>query len=428
MRIDKDITELLEAGVIEQATANKITAFYKNKNTQEPNKLFVVFGVLGAVLVGLGIVLILAHNWDEFSRVTKTCLAFLPLLVGQGVCVFSFFKKKDSIAWKESSSVFLFFAVGASISLISQIYNLPGSIGVFIVTWMLLCLPLLYVMQSSATSLLYLIGITYYACYKGYWSYPDEFPYYYWLLLLLMLPHYYLLYKKNPKSNFMVFHNWLVPLSIIIVCSTVKEYHVEILPLVYLSALGFLYQVGNCSFFTNQKLRSNGFRVLGSIGTIITLIVLTFDGYWQSLQDEKLSLGEVVGSREWFAGALFSLLALAILYVNQEEKSLKTIKPFGIVFLIVFVLFFIGIHSSITVVCINILVFALGVLKILEGSKKDHFGILNYGLLIITTLIIARFFDTDLSFVFRGLLFITVGIAFFTTNYVMLKKRKNNEV
>ena len=33
----------------------------------------------------------------------------------------------------------------------------------------------------------------------------------------------------------------------------------------------------------------------------------------------------------------------------------------------------------------------------------------NYGLIIITALVICRFFDTDLSFVLRGLLFISVG-------------------
>jgi len=428
MRIEKDIAELLEAGIIEKTTADNIEAFYKNKKTKEPNKLFVVFGVLGAILIGLGIILILAHNWDEFSRPTKTCLAFLPLLIGQALCGYSLLNKNESIAWKESSSVFLFFAVGASISLISQIYNIPGSIGSFIITWMLLCLPLLYIMSSSTVSLLYIIGITYYACYKGYWSYPDEVPYLYWLLLLLMLPHYYFLYKQKSKSNFMTFHNWFVPLSIIIACGTVKEYHEEVLPLVFLSVLGFLYQIGSFDFFKNLKLRNNGFRIIGSIGTIIVLLILSFGGYWQNLQENRLSFQEFIGSREWFIGALFSLLALAIFYLNQHEKSWKTMKPIGLVFVIVFLLYFIGMRSSIAVVCINLLIFMLGVVKILDGAKKDHLGILNYGLLIITTLIIARFFDSDLSFVFRGLLFVIVGVSFFTANYLMLKKRKGNEV
>ena len=38
-----------------------------------------------------------------------------------------------------------------------------------------------------------------------------------------------------------------------------------------------------------------------------------------------------------------------------------------------------------------------------------------------------RFFDTNMSFVIRGLLFVAVGVGFFITNYVMLKKQKARE-
>jgi hypothetical protein len=75
----------------------------------------------------------------------------------------------------------------------------------------------------------------------------------------------------------------------------------------------------------------------------------------------------------------------------------------------------------------NILVFAIGILTIRDGAKFDNLGVLNYGLLIITALVVCRFFDTDLSFVIRGGLFVSVGIGFFATNYWMLKKRKLND-
>jgi len=209
----KDIPELVKAGVISQETADKIRGYYREKSGQSTNRLFIVFGILGAILVGLGIILIIAHNWDELARTTKTGLAFLPLLVGQFLCGFVLIKKQDSVAWKESAAAFLFFAVGASTSLVSQIYNIPGNISSFLLTWILLCLPLVYVMKSSIVSLFYLIGITYYACETGYWTHPSSESYFYWILLLGIIPHYYLLYKKKPESNFTIFHNWLIPFS-----------------------------------------------------------------------------------------------------------------------------------------------------------------------------------------------------------------------
>ena len=92
MTITRDIQELIKADIISQETADKIQNYYQKKRGQSANRLFIVFGILGAILVGLGIILILAHNWDELSRTTKTIFAFLPLLIGQAFCGFAYFE------------------------------------------------------------------------------------------------------------------------------------------------------------------------------------------------------------------------------------------------------------------------------------------------------------------------------------------------
>tara|TARA_R110002072_G_scaffold291762_1_gene460019 strand:+ start:520 stop:765 length:246 start_codon:yes stop_codon:yes gene_type:complete len=75
-------------------------------------------------------------------------------------------------------------------------------------------------------------------------------------------------------------------------------------------------------------------------------------------------------------------------------------------------------------VLINPLILTLGIMAIKIGTDKLHFGILNYGLLIITVQIVCRFFDTNKSFVLSGLLFVGVGVGFFFTNYMMMEKKK----
>lgn len=426
MSMIKDIPELVKAGVISQETADKIRDYYKEKGGESTNRLFIVFGILGAILVGLGIILIIAHNWDELARTTKTGLAFLPLLIGQFLCGFVLIKKQDSVAWRESAAAFLFFAVGASISLVSQIYNIPGNISSFLLTWMLLCLPLVYVLKSSIVSLLYLIGITYYACETGYWTHPSSESYFYWILLLGIIPHYYLLYKKKPKSNFTIFHNWLIPLSVIITLGTVAKTTYEFMFVAYFSLFGLIYLVGDLDFFTKQKSRNNGFKVLGLLGTIVLLLTLSFDWFWEELRGKDFLFSEVITSPEFFASAIISLLASGLFVFQLKSKSLNDIKPITPVFILFIIIFIIGLSSALSVVLINILVFAVGILTIRDGAKLDSLGILNSGLLIITALVVCRFFDTDLSFIIRGLLFVSVGIGFFGANYWMLKKRKSD--
>ncbi len=427
MSMIKDIPELVKADVISQETADKIRTFYREKIGQSTNRLFIVFGILGAILVGLGIILIIAHNWDELSRMTKTLLAFLPLLVGQVLCGFILIKKQDSVAWRESGTAFLFFAVGASISLVSQIYNIPGNLSSFLLTWLLLCLPLIYVMKSSIASLLYLIGITYYAGETSYWTYPSTESYFYWILLLTIIPHYYLLYKKKPESNFMIFHNWIIPLSVIITLGTIANRADELMFVAYFSLFGLIYLIGNLDFLKKQRPRNNSYKVLGFVGTIVLLLTLSFDWFWEDLRGEDFLFNEVITSPEFIASAIISLFAGGLLVHHLKNKSLNEIKPITPVFILFIIIFIIGLSSPLSVVLTNIIVFVIGILTIRDGAKRDNLGILNYGLLIITALVVCRFFDTDLSFIIRGGLFVSVGIGFFAANYWMLKKRKSND-
>ncbi|GLU42961.1 DUF2157 domain-containing protein [Allomuricauda sp. NBRC 101325] len=426
MSLLKDLPELEKAGVISSETAAKIEAYYKSQHGSSTNKLFVVFGILGAILVGLGIILIIAHNWDELSKVSKTAISFLPLLVGQFFCGFALFKKKESVTWRESASAFLFFAVGASISLVSQVYNIPGDIGSFLLTWMLLCLPLFYVMNSSTTSLLYLIGITYYACETSYWNYPTTTSYPYWILLLLALPYYYLLLKNKPNSNFTSFHHWLVPLSVVIVLGTVADKFEELMFIAYISLFGLIYLVGESKFFASQLSFRNGYRILGSLGTIICLLILSFDDFWDHLRNKSFLLNEIIGSPEFIVSTIISVAAIVLLYFHFKNKGAKNLKPIVPVFLTFIPIFILGYYAPYAILLVNILIFLIALQTIRVGAHQNHLGILNYGLLTIAILIICRFFDSNLSYVLRGMLFVIVGAGFFFANYWMLKKRKEH--
>ena len=423
MGIEKDIPELLEAKVIDQQTADRIREFYQQKESNTSNRLFIVFAVLGAILVGLGIILIIAHNWDDLNRFTKTVFAFLPLVIGQAICFYVLVKKSDNTAWRESSAVFLFYAIGASISLVGQIYNIPGGVGPFTRTWMLLCLPLIYLLRSNVTSLLFICGITYYACHVSYWSYPNETSYLYWAMLLSAVPHYYLLFRNKPHSNFMTFHNWFFPLSVIITLGTLASRYEELMFIAYMSLFGLLYLIGDLAYFEKQKLVNNGFKVMGSLGTIILLLTLSFNWFWEELLIKEF--GSLLEAPEFYTSLILTGIGSTLLFKKLNLQFILE-KPVALVFLLFLLCFVVGLFSKSSIVVINLMILGVGLLTIREGGQKEHLGILNYGLLTITALIICRFFDAKISFVIRGLMFLLVGAGFFATNYWMLKKRKEN--
>ncbi|MCF7568893.1 DUF2157 domain-containing protein [Sabulilitoribacter arenilitoris] len=421
-KIKNDIKELVEEQVISIEVATNIENYYKSKKVDSPNRLFTVFAVLGSTLVGLGIILILAHNWDHFSRFIKTIFAFAPLVIGQLFVGYSILKQK-SATWKEASGVFLFFAVGSGIALVSQIYNIPGDFSNYMLTWILLCAPLIYLLISNTLAVLHIIFATNYACAFGYFD-GNQTPWMYLLLLVILVAHYYNLLKFKKEHNITSIFNWLLPLSGVIVLGAFVSKSAEFGFLMYVILFGLLYNIGKFPFFDNQKLRKNGYLVLGSLGTIYILMLTSFEWFWQDILRHDIAFN----SQEFYISIVLFLLTLSVIIYSYSKKSIKKFNLFQWVFIIFTVIFFIGISGSfVSIVLINLLILALGIIAIKIGADKFHFGILNYGLLIITTLIICRFFDTNMSFVIRGLLFVSFGLGFFLTNYMMLKRQKKSK-
>ena len=324
-KFQKEIKELLEKDIISADVAERIDAYYTSNQSKSPNKLFTIFGVLGAILTGLGIILIVAHNWDNFSRGIKTMFAFLPLIIGQGFVLFSLLKKK-SAAWKESSGAFLFFAVGSSISLVSQIYNIPGDVSTFLLSWLALCLPVIYILRSKAMLLLHIVFMTYYAI-----EHADAFygfasiPWYYILLLAAVLPFYLNLLKTQKDSNMVSIFNWLFPLSASITLFTFfDEGYLWFMSYIFLFSV--CYNIGKRPYFEDQKLRRNGYLIVGSLGVISMLMFCTFKWTWKSLADFDWS-----NSYDLYVAMALFAVALSLFLWHIFRANLKTVHGRGIV-------------------------------------------------------------------------------------------------
>jgi len=416
--IKVNLDELVEAGILSASTADNIISFQQQKEASTPNRLLLAFGILGAILVGLGIILIIAHNWDQFPRFVKLFFAFLPLLIGQIACGYTLMNKPSNRVWRESASVFLVFGIGASIAMVSQIYNIEGDLGSFLLTWLLLGLPLIYVMNSSAVSLLYIAGVIWFTMESGYDG--ANSPWICWGLLAAALPHYYQLWKHHFTSNIFNIHSWAIAFSGPILLATWSTHKEEWLSIAYVSGMAIYYFFGQL-FLANKKTRHNPFLLMGAIGTIITFLFLSFQDSWRDILRQVPNFTEIFQYRESIVAFVLTLVATSLLdpLILQKKNFLNPVL-FG--FLLFILLIFIAPSNVIpSVVLANIFVFLVGVFYIYEGSNRPHLGMLNLGLITISILIIARFMDIDMSFIARGLLFIIMGIGFFYANYRILK-------
>jgi uncharacterized membrane protein len=424
-KVQEDLDELVNHRVITQEVADNIAHFYLKKQEETPSKLLFIFGILGALLGGLGIILIFAHNWDDFSTSTKCLLSLAPLLIGQIFCGFTLLKKPESKVWRESSSSFLFFAVGASISLIAQTYHISGDFPQFIMTWMLLGLPLVYIMKSQVISLLYLIGITVFCMHTNYFNYSEYKNHTYWWLLLGIVPNYYHLINRKLATNFTTFHNWFIAISLTIGLGSLTTNKNDTL-LVYTYTLLFssFYFIGKLLLFHSPKKMPNSYLLIGKLGLLYVLFMLSFRWFWDEIAQNKIDFNTLLFGVTVVLFALVSFLLYQ--FISTKKTPLDNLIQYA--FLGLLLVYFIHYLSiAFAVVLTNLFLLFLGIKEISQGNSENSIARMNFGLLIIAILVSCRFFDTHMSFIVRGILFVVVSIGFFTLNYVMLRKKRQDE-
>ena len=197
----------------------------------------------------------------------------------------------------------------------------------------------------------------------------------------------------------------------------------ETILIAYMSLFSAFVMMSQLKTFETGRVLTNAFLVVGSLGIIVLLLALSFDWYWDELSDGSLNV--IIGHSESIVSMVLILVCAGLLLLLLKSKRWGDINSKSYAFIVFVILFFLGLKSPGTSqFLINILILILAIHTIRDGAQRNHLGILNYGLLILTALITCRFFDTDFSFVVRGLLFIIVGIGFFAANYYIIQKRK----
>lgn len=409
----KDLQELVTHSVITPDNARAIQQYYAAKKNPEGNTLLTIFGILGGILTGLGIILIFAHNWDNFSRITKTTLAFLPLILFQAFAAWTILKDRSAV-WKEAAATLLFFAVGSSISLVAQIYNISGDLGQFLLTWTVLCLPLMYLLRSNAVTVLCLGFATWYAAEVSYLSYPGVTPWLYLLVIVAFVPLYHRHLKDHAESHTTIALNWLLPLSFIISFGGFLHGADEFTFFLYMAFFGLLYTVG--AYAPALKGKVNGYVAFGRLGMIVMLFFGSFRFTWHSVIKDFVPVPFIV------FGLVLVALSSVIIFAAKALKNADHFKYIVFIFPLIYILAM-GNDAAATVVT-NLLLLAVGLFYVRRGIRALNFRIVNFGLIIITILTICRFFDTDLTFVLRGLMFVGVGLGFFAANYAVVKRKK----
>lgn len=416
MKIFNQIQELQNQGVISPETALDISDYYKSKHKESSSRLTVIYSVIGSILIGLGLILLFAHNWDEMPKIAKTIVAIAPLAITQILGGYFMYKKPDNLAAREGIGSLLFICIGLSISMVSQIYNIVGSLDSFMQIWLLLTIPLLLILRSSMVAFLATIISTSYVILDG-----DVLSIVIYMVTMgLILIHFRILNKKEPNSNYINLASWIIPSALSVGLCAFEQRNDELLFLSYFWLFTLFIWVGNSKYWKDKSNFRNGLKLIGFLGILVMLTMISFHEVADKFIKYKMDFGQ-----EWVSLFLISIPLLLIIILKKGLFAVLKKDQLSMAFIPITFVFFFSQSEIISAIIVNALILIIGIQKVLLGLKNNRLGQLNIGLLIISILVSCRFFDYQMDLLLRGIVFLALGLGFLLSNLKIIKTRKN---
>lgn len=419
----KELEELVDQNLISQQQALEISQYYDKRKGSQPKRLSLILGAFGAIFVGLAIILILAHNWDTFSKNVRIVIAFLPLALSQIFAGYVLMRKDASSNLKEVSGIIWFFSLATTIFITSQIYHVSDPEGQFYALWVALSIPVVYLLNASILAMLSIVVITWYVLAYGFGDDTNLIFGYFYGIIAALLPYYILMIRRHAHRNAVYWLHWLFASAIILSFIPLGVNAGVVLLFAFMALFTLFYHLGHLSWFEGIPSAANAYLQTGRMGMVIALFVVGFSGFWKEVQ-ESWHNGEILSSPLFVVLIVLSIIAIG-LYIWRKQWQWQHLIDLDLILIPMFILL-LTVHAYFFILA-NLLALAVGVMIMVRGIRGDSLLTINFGLFIIAMLILSRFFESDLSYLIRGLAFAIIGIAFFMTNYYLTKKSHRHE-
>jgi len=427
-----ELPELVTSGVLSAEAAEALRQHYAATDSGEPRRIgFVLSAILGSLLIGAGIILLVAHNWDFLSRPVDRKSTRTPLFLSQALAIFVLLRRNESAPWRECAAILNVAAIGTAIALVSQTYQIQGDFARFILVWMLLALPIVYLFRTSVGLAIYFVGaIVWVLSSKGgpfFGARPNDL--WAWALLLLGVPAFIARLRQDRNS-----YGTLLVMTALAVAAGFSLGQTDGLGAQSFWRCSFaafwtvVYLVGAASFKDWRTTRPYPFVAAGWIGILSLTIFLSFQDSWRTQRWQNAvdliprHYPDVLATGIQIAWILAALL-FAAHGLWKERKVNLVPAAFAPVALVAWVIAKWTGDPLIPSLLLNLFALALGIFTLLRGIRAGRVFEANLGMLVVASLAIARFFDNDFEFSVRGVAFIAIGLGFLATNLVVFKRR-----
>jgi uncharacterized membrane protein len=380
---DKQIKKWLAEGKISEEQSSMMiaenSAAAKEKSS---NKFLGVISVLGSTFLGIGIIWIVASNWDWMPDIVK-----IIVLLGStaGLIYLGYeigFNKKNFP--KTGHSLILLGAIlfGSSIFLIGQIYNVEANASYLIFLWLVGILPLVYIFQSPL--------ITFLSC----------------IVFCLWF-------------NSIIFEDF----------NDFDARGIAFITFFYQTFGLLLFSIGSLHYFLNKYEKvARTYRLIGIYLVICILFALTFRISFEVLEE----LGSELTANPMMISVIYGIIVM-MLGINLKfnpSKSDSNILENAIALTILTVIFALNLtiefeqYYTVFYLLFNFLFVGLIVVLFRIGYNRRDMKLVNIASISTFFFLIFKFFDVFSNLLDNGFTWLVFGIALLAGSVLFEKKRR----
>jgi len=389
-----------------------------------------IVGAVGALLIGTGLIALLASNWDDFPRWVRMALALGPLAAAQVTSWWVLGRGGAAPPWqREAAALVQTLAAGAAMALVSQIYNVPGTWTDLVFWWCVVSVPLAWVMKSNAVAIAYLVGIAVWTIGQaadrgsGFVGGVADVRMWYPLLLAGILPLWpgpEVRDRPAPGSRLILAASALIGLFAVAVYAAAQPPGTSLaFPWLALLSAAAVLLVPLDRGGIAEPLAFKPQVLLGGLALVVMALIATYeDPAHDFVQSVRPALG-----LSWCWLLLAVVAGFAIIAFRQGRFAVLAVAGLAAVPLVAAPLSADDTSGWPVAIAYSLVLLAAAIVLIaLEFFGRQ--GAARIGAALIALLVILRMADADVSLLVKGLAFIVIGSGFLAFNAFITRRRR----
>lgn len=420
--LKQEVEQWRAEGLVDAALAQRILARYPDAAERGWGRL--VFSAIGAVLVGLGVILFFAYNWQDIPKAGKLALVFAALAAAHGSAMALARRADANRALVEGLHALGTMLFGAGIWLVAQVYHIDEHYPNGFLIWSLGALALAWALPSlvQATLALFLVtfwaGVELFAFHAAMHGAPL-------LVVLGVLPLAW--WRRSPALMFCT-------LAVLFLVTAFAVGWIDgkaLMPLLFTMAAAAI-MAGATASATAFPAAAAPLHGIGLLVVLGCSYVLSFRGMSEALGQVNWAKPGLVfyfgAAGAALVGALAGAIALSardgLAQLDNYRRWQLALAGIGLAIVLAGVFSHGDVGGWTIALPFNVIVLGLAALLILEGSARLQPWWVGSGCLIFALVTVSRYTDLFSSLLTRAAVFVALGTGLFLVGNFYTRQRR----